>query len=505
MLRWKLLACLLCAVPGSSLALADGNARDTPLVRAVRQSQKSVVNIHTEKTAADDKDSRFFTPKSRKVTGMGTGIIVDEHGYIVTNYHVIQDVELITVTLQNGSTFDARPVSFDRKHDLAIIRITSTEPLSVMPLGTSSDVMLAETVYAVGNAYGYEHTITSGIISAIHRDVEVDETQSYENLIQTDAAINPGNSGGPLINLNGEVIGINVAIRSGAQRIGFAIPIDDARRTISRLLSVERLNGMAHGLTTTDIKSATEKKLRVDAVQAGSASAACGIQPGDIVRSVRGVAVLDATDLERSLLDLPRGKVVDVVLDRNGKEERLAFTVGAPSTAGAPVVAVSQPSTTGDLAPQSAELPTVSVSGKDLSAEPDPVSAEKLATAQDHEQILVRAWDLLGLRLAPLSEIECAELATHTFPGVRTPIQYKGGMRVVSIRPQCPASRFVKDGDILVGLDGFETLGPHSLLYILGEEQLVRMASPIMKCQVYRQGSNPLEGTISLSSRPSHR
>ncbi len=98
-----------------------------------------------------------------------------------------------------------------------------------MNMGTSSDLMLAETVYAVGNAFGYEHTVTAGIVSQLHRDVEVDETQSYENLIQTDASINPGNSGGPLINLNGEVIGINVAIRSGAQRIGFAIPIDDAR------------------------------------------------------------------------------------------------------------------------------------------------------------------------------------------------------------------------------------------------------------------------------------
>ena len=166
---------------------------------------------------------------------MGTGVIIDERGYIVTNYHVIQDVDVITVTLDGGSSYEGRPVSYDRKHDLAIIKVAANEQLTVMKMGTSSDLMLAESVYAVGNAFGYEHTVTAGIVSQLHRDVEVDETQAYENLIQTDASINPGNSGGPLINLNGEVIGINVAIRSGAQRIGFAIPIDDARRTIAQI------------------------------------------------------------------------------------------------------------------------------------------------------------------------------------------------------------------------------------------------------------------------------
>ena len=146
---------------------------------------------------------------------------------------------------------------------------------------------LAEQVFAVGNAFGYEYTVTSGIVSALGRDVEVDETQAYENLIQTDASINPGNSGGPLLNLNGDVIGINVAIRAGAQRIGFAIPIDDARKTISRLLSTERLNGISHGLFGTDVKTPNNKHLLVDNVITGSAADRCGLKPGDVVASVR--------------------------------------------------------------------------------------------------------------------------------------------------------------------------------------------------------------------------
>ena len=288
--RHKFVAVFLivpCACTFASLVRGD-DARVTPLVKAVRSCMESVVNIHTEKAAPADKESRFLTQKPRRVTGMGTGIVVDERGYIVTNYHVIHDVDQITVTLQNGETLAGRKISFDRKHDMAIIHIDPTKPLTVMPLGTSSDVMLAEQVFAVGNAFGYEHTVTSGIVSAIGRDVEVDETQSYENLIQTDASINPGNSGGPLLNVNGQVIGINVAIRAGAQRIGFALPIDEARRTIARLLSTERLSGVSHGVFTTDVKTPTEQKLVIDDVMDGSAAAICGLKNGDVLTGSPG-------------------------------------------------------------------------------------------------------------------------------------------------------------------------------------------------------------------------
>lgn len=467
-------------------AVADGGTRETPLVRAVQQSRKSVVNIHTEKTAPDDKDSRFFSPnKSRKVTGMGTGIVVDERGYIVTNYHVIQDVDLITVTLDGGATYDARTVSYDRRHDLAVIRVTASEPLTVMPMGTSSDLMLAETVYAVGNAFGYEHTVTAGIISALHRDVEVDETQSYENLIQTDASINPGNSGGPLLNLNGEVIGINVAIRSGAQRIGFAIPIDDARRTIARLLSVERLNGLPHGLQTVDVKSAVEKKLVVDDVSGGSAGDLCGIRKGDVIRTIRGITVSDATDLERALLDLPRGKVVDVTLLRDGKEHTMQFTVGV----GRQTATIAQNAAQQDVVVPGREQKTAAVN----------VSLQNPTTPAESnvEPAVQRAWEILGLKLEPLTDVEKQEITGRTYPGARGPVQYHGGLRVVSVRPGSVASRILKEGDILLGLDGYETLGAPNLTYILGENRIRQMTA--MKCQYYRRGSNPLEGTLQLT------
>ncbi|MFP6702596.1 MAG: trypsin-like peptidase domain-containing protein, partial [Planctomycetaceae bacterium] len=202
------LACLLAT--GRSSQLLASSLRETPAVRAVRNITPSVVNIRSEKTVTADS-VLYATRGGQKVAGMGTGVVVDSRGYIVTNYHVIAGVDWLRVTLSDGGVHTARIVSFDRQADLAIIKVDAGHPLPEMPLGTSSDLMLAETVFAIGNAYGYEDTVTCGIVSALHREVEVNKTQTYHNLIQTDASINPGNSGGPLINLEGHVVGINVA------------------------------------------------------------------------------------------------------------------------------------------------------------------------------------------------------------------------------------------------------------------------------------------------------
>ncbi|MGE4003193.1 MAG: S1C family serine protease, partial [Planctomycetaceae bacterium] len=171
---------------------ADRESRITPIVRAVDRVKTATVNIHSEKRA-QLTDTLFSTSKDRKINGMGTGVVVDERGYIVTNYHVVNGVDTLRVTLVDNSSYMARVVSFDSKQDLALIKIDPVAPLEVMTMGTSSDLMLGEDVLAIGNAFGYEHTVTRGIISALSRDVEVNDEQGYENLIQIDAAINPGN------------------------------------------------------------------------------------------------------------------------------------------------------------------------------------------------------------------------------------------------------------------------------------------------------------------------
>ncbi len=161
---------------------------------------------------------------------------------------MVDGVRKIVVTTADRETYTAELLSHDPKTDLAVIKIESDHDFEIAPIGTSGDLMPGEDVIAVGNAFGYEHTVTRGIISALHRTVQVSDTQFYEDLIQTDASINPGNSGGPLLNIDGQMVGVNVAVRAGAQGIGFAIPIDTVLCIATDLMSVRRLENKWHGL-----------------------------------------------------------------------------------------------------------------------------------------------------------------------------------------------------------------------------------------------------------------
>src|SRR5262245_2962627 len=195
-------------LPVSARAAGPVNPRRTPVVDVVERVKAAVVNIQSERTARADLPPDFFAqaPSQSRVNGMGTGILLDPRGYIVTNHHVVEDVTLIRVRLADGSTHGARVVARDAESDLALLKIDAGRPLPVMPLGTAADLMVGETVIAIGNAYGYDHTVTVGVVSAIKRDVTLNKDISYKALIQTDASINPGNSGGPLLNINGDLV-----------------------------------------------------------------------------------------------------------------------------------------------------------------------------------------------------------------------------------------------------------------------------------------------------------
>src|SRR5438128_1207596 len=210
-----------------AIPAAPPNPRRTAIVEVVERVRGAVVNIHSERTVLGPASEELFahTPSQNRINGMGTGVVIDPRGYIVTNQHVVEDVNVIRVRLADGTTHSARVLTRDHDSDLALLKIDVSRPLPTMPLGTSSDLMVGETVIAIGNAYGYEHTVTVGVISALKRDVTLNKEISYKQLIQTDAAINPGNSGWPLLNVNGHLLAVNVAIRAGAQRIGFAIPV----------------------------------------------------------------------------------------------------------------------------------------------------------------------------------------------------------------------------------------------------------------------------------------
>lgn len=423
----------------------------TPVVRAIERVKNSAVNIHSEKTTFGD--SLFANGKGRKVNGMGTGVIVDERGYIVTNHHVVNGVDSLRCTLCDGSTYMAEVVSFDSKKDLAIIKITASRPLPVMPMGTSSDLMLGETVLALGNAYGYEHSVTAGIVSALSRDVEVNETQSYENLIQTDASINPGNSGGPLINMDGEVIGINVAIRAGAQRIGFAIPIDDARKTVAQLLSIEQLDNTWHGAAMQDVKTATDKRLMVRSILPNSPAGLAGLNPGDVILNAGSLRVIDGVDFERALLGHRPGERIPVRVERDGQNVDLELVLAAAKANSAPAIARNNIT---------------------------PVAVQKTTQADS------RTWTLLGINLSKLED------ASAAIRGSR----YRGGMRITGVRPGSPAANNgLREGDILVGLHIWETVNADNVSYVLDHPDLSKFAP--LKFYILR-GSETLYGHLRL-------
>jgi serine protease Do len=386
--------------------------RRSAMVQAVEKARPAVVNIRGHKTVRSD-DS--LTAGSREVNGMGTGVVIDPRGYILTNYHVVDGVRQIEVTLADGTTLKGQLVSYDAKTDLAVLKVARSEKMSIITIGTATDLMPAEAVVAVGNAYGYEHTVTRGIISALHRTVQVSDTQSYNDLIQTDASINPGNSGGPLLNITGEMIGLNVAVRAGAQGIGFAIPVDQAMQIAARLMSIERLDRNWHGVT---LKSPTPEHTAavIERVADGSPAQKADLKPGDAIKSIDGQPIHRALDIERVLLGRKAGDQVPVAIERDGNSIDSTIELAA-----------------------------------------------RKITVED------RMWDQLGARLASVPAKDVRDRRT----------QYNGGMKVTEVRADGPAKKQgIRPGDVLVGLHVWETVSPDNVEFVLTRPELIEL-SPI--------------------------
>ena len=449
---------VLCATlalsPGSLLATGSFNPRRTPVVEVVERVKAAVVNIQSERTVRGQSADESFgmTPSSQnRVNGMGTGILIDPRGYIVTNHHVVEDVNLLRIRLSDGSTHGARVVARDHEADLALLKIDAGRSLPVMPLGTATDVMVGETVIAIGNAYGYDHTVTVGVVSAIKRDVTLNKEISYKSLIQTDASINPGNSGGPLLNVHGELIGVNVAIRAGAQGIGFAIPVDTMMRVVADMLSIRKRNGTWHGLFCRDVVEPpsntkiqvsglnsedgslaeavnVKRELLVERIDPAGPGAKAGVQNGDVILKIADSKVTCGLELERALLDRAAGDKVAVLVRRGGKEERA------------------------DLVLQSVDRST--------------------------SQVAEMVWRRLGVRLLPVS----AEVVA------RSNSQLHGGLAVIELRADSAAARAgIQRGDILVGLHQWETLSAENVGYVLQHSDLATFTP--LKFFIVRSGT----------------
>jgi len=326
----------------------------------VKRATPAVVHVRVEKTVGaksfDFQDHEFFNnpffkrffgpefhrqipqqPQQRKQQGQGSGFIISEDGYILTNNHVVADADSITVTLSDNTKKEAELIGSDPQSDVALIKIDNGDDLPVLPMGDSDALEVGEWVIAIGNPFGLDQTVTVGVVSAKGRSrVGINE---YENFIQTDAAINPGNSGGPMLNISGEVVGINSALFSrtgGYMGIGFAIPINMVKTINDQLKKHGEVVRGWLGVAIQDVdenlaQSFNLEKARgilVSEVQKDSPADEAGLQQGDIIVELNGIELKDVNDLRNRIALIIPDTEAELTIIRNGREKEIAVTIG---------------------------------------------------------------------------------------------------------------------------------------------------------------------------------
>jgi serine protease Do len=339
------------AIPSEMTSYRDVVKKVLPAVVSIESRVKAKARPARRRTPIDDGQlppefRRFFEDMQRgqpqdedggpAAVGFGSGFIVDPKGVILTNHHVVDGADQVEVTLRDGRKFTSTDIKSDRKTDLAIVRIASKEPLPSLELGDSDAMEVGDRVLAIGAPFGLAGTVTSGIVSAKGRSLKVN---LYEDFIQTDAAINPGNSGGPLVNLAGQVIGINSAIKSrtgGFQGIGMAVASNMVKSIMPHLLK----EGVVHrgylGVSVKDVDNAElAQRLGLKEAQGvvvaeameDSPAAKAGLKGGDVIISIDGKPIKDGKALQTAVLGLPLNKPVDVAVVRDGKPTSLRVTI----------------------------------------------------------------------------------------------------------------------------------------------------------------------------------
>lgn len=328
---------------------ADSN-RESPIVLAVRRVSPAVVNISSvisvrKRTGPfsgfglnpffDSFFKDFFDPyfeQQPERSTLGSGVIIDgERGLIITNSHVISNAGTIKVTLQDERELEAEIIGADPDFDLAVLKIPKVAGLPAVPMGSSEDLMIGETVIAIGNPFGFSHTVTTGVVSALNRSIRTDDRVFHE-FIQIDASINPGNSGGPLLNINGDLIGINTAIYAKAQGIGFAIPISKARKIISDLIThgevieawigiiVQNVDaGLARYMGLRDISG-----VLVKSVEYGSPAANNGVREGDVIVALGNRKITTVDEYQAVMRSHSVGDSLNLKIWRNGQPLKLS-------------------------------------------------------------------------------------------------------------------------------------------------------------------------------------
>ncbi|AGW13879.1 DegQ family serine endoprotease [Megalodesulfovibrio gigas] len=352
----------------------------------------------------------FKTPEgNRKDRSLGSGFIISPDGFIVTNNHVIKDADQIAVNLQGkdkeSDSYNATVVGRDPETDLALLKIETTAPLPVLEFGDSDAMEVGQWVIAIGNPFGLDHTVTAGIVSAKGRTIGAGPFDDY---VQTDASINPGNSGGPLLNMDGKVIGINTAIISSGQGIGFAIPSNMARRIIQDLKDNKKVQRGWLGVTIQDVDENSAKALGmqqahgalISSVRPGDPGDKAGIKPGDVVLTINDRPVADAGELLKHVAALLPGEKAALQVWREGKTLPLSVTLG--------------------------ERPT----------------SEEALLGEGEEEQAPEASEI-GLSLRPLTKDEIKEQKLE-----------RGGLLVLEVDPESPAGEAgLRKGDIVLELN----------------------------------------------------
>jgi Do/DeqQ family serine protease len=332
-------------------SLAQQFNRESPVVMAVSKVRPAVVNISSSYEVRkranpfsgfgldpffDNFFRDFFDPRferRQKSTSLGSGVIIDgKRGFILTNAHVIERAGTIKAVLQDEREFEAQIVGADPDSDLAVLKIDSTDTLPAIAMSSSDDLMIGETVIAIGNPFGFSHTVTTGVISAVNRSIRTDD-RVFHDFIQIDASINPGNSGGPLLNINGDLIGINTAIYAKAQGIGFAIPISKAKKIISDLIQFGEVIQAWIGITVQNLNEklaqyldySGKKGVMVKAVELESPAHEAGLKEGDIIVSIGNKKIDSVGDYWSAKKTYAAGDVLKAKIWRNGKIKTVAL------------------------------------------------------------------------------------------------------------------------------------------------------------------------------------
>lgn len=332
-------------------AASIDDSRRNAIVVATERVAPAVVTVTTTYTERlryrsfffEDWFKRYYSlPQTRTQSTLGSGVIIDRKGYILTNEHVISKAEEIKVTLSNGETLDGKLVASAPEYDIALLKVEADD-LPFAPLGDSDSLLVGEWVIAIGSPFGTllndpQPTVTVGVVSALHRDVKGDQTgqRIFKDMIQTDAAINPGNSGGPLINSHGEVVGINTFIFSssgGSIGMGFAIPVDRGKWVLEEMVTYGRVRSIWVGITAVSVTPEIAIGLNLDVkrgvlienVEENSPALKAGLRPGDLIQMVNGMPVSSVPEANRIIFGSKVGDKLSITVNRKGKQKRFTL------------------------------------------------------------------------------------------------------------------------------------------------------------------------------------